>query len=81
MLFRTKKLSGWSGVYQGAAPSLVQILLLSIVGTSLVHINGPGGMTGMYGDDSLRTWSFWANLLLMLFSTLAVLPLNVITTR
>lgn len=84
MLFRTKKLEGWAGVYKGAVPSALQLLLLGAVIAIFFDTDRPQGVAGgAYKSAPTRPgeFGFVGNLFFMAFVAVVTLPINVITYR
>ncbi|TKY86437.1 hypothetical protein EX895_004586 [Sporisorium graminicola] len=83
MMFRTKRLEGWAGIYKGSIPVAIQIFTLSTL--TVIFFAGASasspGSAYKAGPAGPGQFSFFANLFYMLFVSLAALPLNVITYR
>ena len=83
MMFRTKRLEGWAGIYKGSIPVAIQIFTLSTL--TFIFFSGASasspGSAYKAGPAGPGQFGFFANLFYMLFVAMAALPLNVITDR
>ncbi|CAO1632802.1 unnamed protein product [Sympodiomycopsis kandeliae] len=85
MLFRTKKLEGWAGVYKGSIPVALQLLFLALITGLLFNVDRQTSFPSSGGYKAAPTgpdqFGFIGNLFFMIFFALTSLPLNVITYR
>lgn len=85
MLFRTKNLEGWAGVYKGSFPVALQLVLLAFLTSLLFDTDGHSraGAGGAYkaAPSGPGQFGFFGNLFFMVLVSLVALPLNVVTYR
>lgn len=83
MLFRTKRLEGWSGVYKGSFAQGVQLVLLT--STTLLFFSVDRYATAGGGYRAAPTgpgqFGFFGNLFFMIMVAVVSLPGEVITSR
>ncbi|PWN22508.1 hypothetical protein BCV69DRAFT_276425 [Microstroma glucosiphilum] len=85
MLFRTKRLEGWSGVYKGSIPVALQLIVLAFATSILFDVDGHStvGAGGSYkaAPTGPGQFGFFTNLFFMIIGALVALPLEVLTCR
>lgn len=85
MLFRTKRLEGWAGVYKGSFPVACQMFLLACITGLFFNVDGyaNAGAGGSYksAPSGPGEFGFFGNLAFMTFSAIISLPVDVIASR